>query len=179
MATIPGSIPYTGFIAPTDSADTFPVTKPEFGLGSLRTVADITARDAITSQRREEGMLVYVVSESAYYKLEGGITNSDWNIAEYITDTIASTLSTTDVFFDRRRIYDTSTAAATGDVTGDVTGAKLGMIQKIYHEDTTIPDFPATWVPIGIGTYQTNELNIIYAEFCGGTRVEYWIAQEQ
>lgn len=179
MAAIPGSVPYTGFIAPTDSTDTFPVTKPEFGLGSLRTVADITARNAITSQRREQGMLVYVISESAYYKLEGGITNSDWNIAEYITNTIVSTLSTTDVLFDRIRVYDTSTAAATGNVTANLTGAKLGIIQKIYHEDSSTPTFPSGWVLIGEGLYMSNQLNIIYAEWCGDNRVEYWITQQQ
>lgn len=40
--------------------------------------ADLTARDAIASGTRWEGMEVYVISESKSYKLVGGITNSDW-----------------------------------------------------------------------------------------------------
>jgi len=83
MAAIPGSIPYTGFIAPTDSTDTFPVTKPEWGLGGLRRVADLTERDAITSPRRELGMLVYVVADQTYYTLKTGLTNSDWEAISF------------------------------------------------------------------------------------------------
>jgi hypothetical protein len=83
MALISGSVPYTGFIAPTDSTDTFPVTKPEWGLGGLRRVADLTERDAITSERRELGMLVYVEADQTYYTLKTGLTNSDWEAATF------------------------------------------------------------------------------------------------
>lgn len=80
MASIPGSVRFAGFIAPTDSTDTFPVFKPIYGLGGLRTVASITERNAITTQRREEGMIVYVTADTIYYKLESGLTNSDWTV---------------------------------------------------------------------------------------------------
>ena len=40
--------------------------------------ADLTARDAIPSGIRYEGMPVYVISEETTYFLKGGITNSDW-----------------------------------------------------------------------------------------------------
>lgn len=79
MASISGSVRFAGFIAPTDSTDTYPVTDPKWGLGGLRTVADATERDAITSQRREIGMLVYVTDEQQYYMLGSGLTNSDWS----------------------------------------------------------------------------------------------------
>lgn len=79
MAVISGSVRFAGFIAPTDSTDTYPVTVPTWGLGGLRTVADAAERDAITSQRREVGMLVYVEDEQEYYMLGSGLTNSDWS----------------------------------------------------------------------------------------------------
>lgn len=41
-------------------------------------VADSTARDAIASGVRYEGMIVYVVADGQHYALIGGITNSDW-----------------------------------------------------------------------------------------------------
>ena len=47
-------------------------------LGVVRSVADITARDAIDAGKRIEGMICYVVSEATNYQLQGGITNSDW-----------------------------------------------------------------------------------------------------
>lgn len=46
--------------------------------GGLRSVADTTARDAIPTARRKEGMVVYSLADNRYYLLEGGVTNSDW-----------------------------------------------------------------------------------------------------
>ena len=40
--------------------------------------ADTTARDAIVTGVRYEGMIVYVVADGLHYALIGGITNSDW-----------------------------------------------------------------------------------------------------
>lgn len=40
--------------------------------------ADITARNAIPSAYRYQGMIVYVYSDATLYTLDGGITNSDW-----------------------------------------------------------------------------------------------------
>lgn len=78
MAAIPGAVPVGGFFAPTDSTDVYPVTDPTWGKGGLRTVANLTERNAITTERREEGMAVYVVSETKRYVLQGGITNAHW-----------------------------------------------------------------------------------------------------
>lgn len=39
---------------------------------------DATARDAIVSGIRYDGMLVYVVADQTMYQLQGGITNGDW-----------------------------------------------------------------------------------------------------
>lgn len=40
--------------------------------------ADNTARDAIASGVRFEGLMVYVTSTQKLWQLKGGITNSDW-----------------------------------------------------------------------------------------------------
>lgn len=84
MAYIPGSVRVAGFIAPTDSTDTYPTHDDLYGKGGYKIVADITARDAITPGRRKEGMLVKVIDAGsgtpAVYTLVGGITNSDWVI---------------------------------------------------------------------------------------------------
>ncbi len=79
------------------------------------------------------------------------------------------------ISFTNQQIYNTSSAPGTGNITNDLTGAELGVVQKIYHNDGSTPTVPAGWVLIGSGTYTTSSLNIIYAEWCGGTRVEYWI----
>lgn len=46
--------------------------------GCNHAVADITARDAITSARRAVGLEITVLSNNTKYRLEDGITNSDW-----------------------------------------------------------------------------------------------------
>lgn len=80
MAQIPGSVRVAGFIAPTDSTDTYAVTDETYNRGGYRTVADLTARDAITTDRRKEGMLVRVISTGETYVLVGGILNTDWTL---------------------------------------------------------------------------------------------------
>jgi hypothetical protein len=80
MALIAGSVRVGGFIAPTDSEDTYPVTNPTYGLGGLRTVNNLTARNSIPSARREEGMMVYVIADQQYYQLLGGTTDAYWSV---------------------------------------------------------------------------------------------------
>ena len=65
-------------IRPADSADTFPTAFANELLGGHYQVADLTARNAITTDRRLVGMLCYVVSEDKMYRLIGGTDNSNW-----------------------------------------------------------------------------------------------------
>jgi len=75
---IQGSVPIGGFIAPTGTSDQYAVTDPTYGLGGVRRVGSTADRDAIFSPRREEGMIVFVQSNSTYYGLIGGTANGDW-----------------------------------------------------------------------------------------------------
>jgi len=71
----------TGITAPVDTKsdeDIFPTGFPIRMFGGYKIVADITERNNITAERREVGNLVKVESEGITYKLEGGITNSNW-----------------------------------------------------------------------------------------------------
>ena len=75
-----GSVAITGFVAPTSELDIYPSHKALYGHGGYRTVQTIIDRDAITEQRREEGMVVYVVETDTSYILKGGIENIHWTI---------------------------------------------------------------------------------------------------
>jgi len=86
MPAVPGGVGITGFIAPKDAADPYPVIDPVYGIGGLREVADDTARDAITTERRRAGMLVYVTATGVYWKLLPGPwsgTPADWDEASF------------------------------------------------------------------------------------------------
>ena len=69
MAFPTGAIPLTGGIGTTDPSDVFPTHFDELQEGGMRSVADNTARDAITVERRKFGMLVFSVDADALYKL--------------------------------------------------------------------------------------------------------------
>lgn len=105
MAYIPGSVRVGGFIAPTDSTDVYPTHDELYGKGGFKVVDDITARDAITADRRKEGMLVKVLDAGggspAFYTLVGGITNGDWQQQSFTAsdamETIQYTLTVTDI----------------------------------------------------------------------------------
>lgn len=86
MANIPGSVSVSGFVAPTDTSDTYAATVEDYNKGGYRTVADVTARNAIPSARRKEGMMVRLADGSVTYVLKGGISNSNWTLSE--TDTL-------------------------------------------------------------------------------------------
>jgi len=83
MALIPGSVRVAGFIAPTDSTDTYAVTDETYNRGGYRTVADIASRNAITSDRRKEGMMVRVSGTGDTYILVGGILDANWSLVSF------------------------------------------------------------------------------------------------
>jgi hypothetical protein len=78
MASIPGSVTITGFVAPTDTADTYATHDSIYGKGGHREVADTTARNAIPAARRREGMTVYCNADAKNYQLVGGILDTNW-----------------------------------------------------------------------------------------------------
>ena len=78
MAKYPGGVTVSGYIAPSDTLDTYATHKAKFGQGGYRSVLDITERDLITDIRREIGMVAYVISEDKEYRLVGGIENINW-----------------------------------------------------------------------------------------------------
>lgn len=54
------------------------VVEDSYVKGGYHTVADNTARDAIPTERRRAGMLVWVEAAAVTYRLESGLTNGDW-----------------------------------------------------------------------------------------------------
>lgn len=80
---IQGGISVIGFISPTREDDEYPVTKPKYGLGGLRTVGSTADLYSIPTERREEGMMAFVVSEGSYWNLVGGLGNQNWQEVQF------------------------------------------------------------------------------------------------
>jgi hypothetical protein len=86
----------------------------------------------------------------------------------------------TTIDFEVPKIYNSNITPGTTDIMGNLTNAKLGVIQKIYHKVPAFPapTFPAGWVKMTMGMYIPGSTNVIFAQWAGGMRVEYWIIQE-
>lgn len=136
MAVIPGSVRFTGFSAPTDSTDTYPVTDAIWGKDGWRSVANTTERDAITTERRKQGMGVWVVSESKLYVLETGITNSDWvefspgsggNLSGTLTSGKIPVATGTNTLGDSALTQSSGNVSCSGQLTGsNLSGTNTG-----------------------------------------------------
>jgi len=92
-------------------------------------------------------------------------------------ENIAAATTGSEILFVTPQIYNSPASPSTANITNDLTGARIGVIQKIYHNHSVAPTVPGGWVLIG-GTYTVSVLNIIYAEWVSGSRVEYWVIQE-
>lgn len=105
-----------------------------------------------------------------------------WNYikakAEALFQKKATATTGNTIQFDCDRIYNSIASPTTGAMTNNLTGAQIGVIQKIYYHHSTTNPFPARWVRLGSKAYTPSALNIIYAEWVGASRVEYWISQE-
>lgn len=87
---IVGTTPVTARIAPTDAVDTYATHEAQWGKGGYMSVASNDARDAITTARREEGMLVFVRNTAATWRLAANLTT--WNPVSALSATGAAIL---------------------------------------------------------------------------------------
>ena len=82
---IKGTVLVSGQIAPSHENDLYPTHEDIFGKGGYSVVNDIADRNAISDERRKEGMAVYVKevdgkdeTVAKVYILQGGIENANW-----------------------------------------------------------------------------------------------------
>lgn len=135
---ISGTTPITAPVAPTSAGDSYASHIAEYGKGGYQSVADTTARNAITTDRRTAGMCVYCRTEGLAYVLGAGLTNSDWNgvslaygFAPFYKDILTDMKAITSSQFNRMCI-----------LKGDAAAFDGGGGIYIYVRDTTasVPD---------------------------------------
>lgn len=121
-----------------------------------------------------------IVSTTGFRMTDGAVSNyiltsdstgvASWTSSESIQEN-----SVTTILFDKLRVYNTRLSPLTGNLTADLTDSKLGMIQKIYHNDSITPTLSGGNWNLLSGTYTPSALNIIYAEWVTSSEIEYWI----
>ena len=104
-----------------------------------------------------------------------GSNTGDQDLSTYQPYTTATTGSV--ISFVVPQVYNSVASPSSSNITDSLTSAKIGIVQKIYHNHTVAPTFPAGWVKMGTATYTTSTLNVIFAEWVSSTRVEYWITK--
>lgn len=147
---ITGTVPITAPIAPTSETAIYPVTNPRYGLGGLRSVETIAARNEITQLRRERGMMVYVEDVNTYYTLIGGTADANWTVFT------GSTAESGNFFGSDNPLvsgypYDPTTWSAAGLSDTGITGDRL-LIATGSAEDPfrNYVRFGDAWIQTGV-----------------------------
>jgi len=116
------------------------------------------------------------IDVSDYCELKKIASPNFWMLTVTNKSTVTATTGAV-ISFATPQIYNSIASPSSSNLTDNLTGARIGIVQKIYHNAGTAPTVPAGWVLRGTGAYVTSTLNIIYAEWSVGTTVEYWITQ--
>jgi hypothetical protein len=77
-------------VRPISDQDTYPVAFNSELKGGFKIVSTTTERDAIFAERREVGMLVKVLADGITYRLNSGLTNSDWIVDSLPVEYVAN-----------------------------------------------------------------------------------------
>lgn len=75
---LPAQVKVVAPINPNAPTDNYPTHIDSLGHGGFMTVKNTTIRNSISTLRRKEGMLVYVIQTDSLYQLKGGVTNTNW-----------------------------------------------------------------------------------------------------
>jgi hypothetical protein len=150
-------------LGPKNNGD-FATHSSEFSKGGFREVADIAARDAITTQRRTEGMHVYVVDTDETYRLESGLGNGDWVLA---TTGTASGGGTYFVF----QPGGTQSGNVYTDFADLVTAYNAQAQPSVIRLDTTFA--VGSVIPIPSGSHDFNRPAIIFCPILNGALLRF------
>lgn len=128
-----------------------------------------------TTARTNLGLGSLATQSGTFSGTSSGTNTGDQDLSSYQPYTIATTGAV--ISFIVPQVYNSVASPSSSNITDSLTSAKIGIVQKIYHNHTVAPTFPAGWVKMGTATYTTSTLNVIFAEWVSSTRVEYWITK--
>ena len=128
-----------------------------------------------TTARTNLGLGSLATQSGTFSGTSSGTNTGDQDLSTYQPYTTATTGSV--ISFIVPQVYNSVASPSSSNITDSLTSAKIGLVQKIYHNHTVAPTFPAGWVKMGTATYTTSTLNVIFAEWVSSTRVEYWITK--
>lgn len=147
--------------------------------GLVTSGADATTADIADSSNKRyvsDAQLV-VIGNTSGINTGDNATNSQYSGLATSKQDFATATTGAVISFAVPQVYNSVASPTSSNITNDLTGARIGVVQKIFHNNSSAPTFPAGWVKLGTGSYVNSTLNIIYCEWVSGSRVEYWITQ--
>lgn len=144
MPTQPGDVTVIATLSIQNNAPA-PIARGDDLLGGYRSVADITARDAIPNHLRQEGMLVYVEGATQWWLLLNGITNADWVLANFASGTPQEQIDTLSVPSDG---FVTYTLSQTPSNPAAVAVEVNGVTYRASSGHFTVVGTTLTWLNI-------------------------------
>lgn len=178
---IPGTVPVSSVIAPTDALDTYPTHDDEYGFGGYRAVANEAAKDLIPAQRRKSGMLVYVRETGKFYLLADDLTTFVESFKIPVTPPVTPPPTSTSTF----RVITTNLAAILNQQTLDgyttnyqATGWSIKALELYYNVVTPAAPKSKTFLKrYVVGTDFNIGDEIDYASIAKPAPVwHYWVA---
>jgi hypothetical protein len=171
---ITSTVTVTGPIAPTTTGDTYPTFDAKYGLDGLRSVKTNADRNAISNDRRREGMIVGVASGSTatYWRLLASPwtgTDSDWTIFNYGTDIFISGMTFNPANYNLTigRSDNTGFTQNLGILATDVT-----VTGGTYNINTGVVTFYSNTTNTRTGLYYDGNWSALSA-YTAGTVVTY------
>ena len=175
--------PFTGNYSPSSSPSDKLMRFDDIDTGNILNIKTIKPNDATRDVYIQDGsgILAYVsdiptvdatpTDGSSNAVSSNGVFDALALKQDFATDSFASTIT-----FDVPKVYNSFSSPSSSNISQSLTGARIGVVQKFYSNKATEPTYPAGWVKLS-GTYTNSVTNIIYAEWCEGSRVEYWIVK--
>lgn len=153
-------IKVSDYIRPISINDTYPTHLDVFGKGGLHSVASVLERNAITQDRRKEGMFAYTADNKVLYTLLGGLTNADWiKLLDYSTGEISFNIPCKENYIligDKNNIIKQSPILI--DIRQDIIALRRNLdkferLDKLDHNRIWIGDYknePEERINIGV-----------------------------
>lgn len=180
-AGLEGAVPYVGATGSVNLGENYiTALGGTFGTDGINTTGNVTAagfRGAAVVINTDGLIEAVIYSSLLTASRTFNLPDKDGTLT-VLSDIVSSSATGTVVDFLSPKTFNTHDSPGTGNITHALSNARLGLVQKIYHNSGSEPTVPAEWVLLGSTAYIPGMLNIIYAEYVDAERVEYWITQE-
>ena len=165
---IPGTVPLGGRIAPTSTLDTYPTHEDKYGKGGYRPVVTVAERDAIPTERRKAGMMVFVTGTTQFFTLNADL--STWT-QRFVSPTTPVTPAP--VVSPTTNILELDTTGLLGILTQQTVGGYVSQFQPTGWTVKAIEYYYSKLDPATPATKTFRKRYVVGVDFAIGDKINY------